>query len=505
MKISFYLYVLIAGLIVSCSGQKEHKQYPLDANISLDSTMLAVTVVADSLVVPWDLQFIDNERLIYTEIEGIISQLDLTTGKKYQLVKIDEVYQKRTLGLLGMGIHPDFRTYPYVFVSYNTKVNDDIFSKLVRYTYKKDTLTNPKVLLTIPGSTGHNGARIIFSRNGKLLWATGDAHSKTFAQDSTSLNGKILRINIDGTVPDDNPIKGSFVWAWGFRNMQGLTVSNKGFIYTSEHGDAIEDEVNLIEPLQNYGWPQIEGKHDTPAEKAIASKNQRTEPVKSWTPVIAPAGLAFYNSNAIPEWKNTLLLATLKSQSLRVLKLDETGKQIISEQIFLEKHYGRLRAITVSPLGDIYITTSNKDWNPQPGFPKPSDDRILKISKVKKALKNPLKAKKVEVDTVLNAASLYNSYCASCHKENGLGVPGTFPPLAGAEQVTGAKEELIKIVLNGLSGKILVKGETYDQQMPAFDFLSDEELAKILTYVRRDFGNNKSEVNASDIKKTRTN
>ncbi len=505
MKIKVLLLVLVLALFGFCKNLERKAEYPVVANIKLANTILAVSVVADSLKVPWDIQFLNDDQIIYTEIGGNISKLNLNTGNSKQLYKVADVYQKRTLGLLGMCLYPDMKEKPYVFISYTTKTDSGIFSKLVRLTFKNDSLINPEVLHTIPGSTGHNGSRLTFSKDRKLLWATGDAHSKTFAQDSTSLNGKILRMNIDGSVPNDNPIPGSLVYAWGFRNMQGLTVADNGNIYTSEHGDAIEDEINLIKPLQNYGWPQIEGMHDLPAEIAITKKHQRTEPIKSWTPVIAPAGLKYYNSSTIPEWKNTLLLVTLKNQSLRALKLNDKGDKIIDEQVFLEKYFGRIRAVSVSPSGDVYLATSNQDWNPQPGFPKANDDRILKLSPVKKATLKPLVAAntKTAASDLLNGRKLYNDYCASCHKPDGKGVANTFPPLAGTTRVNGDPNKLINVVLKGLSGPIVVKGQKYNSAMPAFNFLKDEEIAKILTYVRSSFGNKSGAINKMEISKQR--
>ncbi|RKD12906.1 quinoprotein glucose dehydrogenase [Pelobium manganitolerans] len=489
---------------ISCGSFQQKADFPVVANVQLNKTLLAVSIVADSLNVPWDIQLIDDHQIMFTEIAGNISKLDLNTGSVKHLYSVADVYHKRTLGLLGMCLSPDFKENPYVYISYTTKNSAGIFSKLVRLTYNGDTLGNPVTLHTIPGSTGHNGSRVTFSKDGKLLWATGDAASDTFAQDSTSLNGKILRMNPDGSVPNDNPIRGSLVYAWGFRNMQGLTVSNKGKIYTSEHGDAIEDEVNLIKPLHNYGWPQIEGIHDLPSEIAIAEKSPRTEPIRSWTPVIAPAGLQYYNSSAIPEWQNSLLLVTLKSQSFRVLKLNAYEEKIEQEQVFFSKHFGRLRAVAVAANGDVFLATSNQDWNPQPGFPKNDDDKILKLSPAKNAVHKPLRAEDQEtIGANTSGAALYKAYCESCHKENGQGVSNTFPPLSGAEQTLGSPEQLLRIVLDGLSGQITVKGKTYDQHMPAFNFLKDEEIAKILTYIRSSFGNKAGAISVTDVTKAR--
>src|SRR5690606_5723912 len=136
--------------------------------------------------------------------------------------------------------------------------------------------------------------------DGKLMVATGDGAQFGNAQNMQSANGKILRFNIDGTVPSDNPITGSAVWAWGLRNPQGLVYAN-GKLYNSDHGDAIDDEVNLIRKGANYGWPHVEGPVDTEQERLFAADSVVAAPMRSWTPTIAPAGMAFYSHDAIPE------------------------------------------------------------------------------------------------------------------------------------------------------------------------------------------------------------
>ncbi len=511
MKFSVIATLCVSlSVLTACKGSFEGgpiKDFPVVDTIGLDSSILEVSVVAEKLDVPWEIASGPNQSIFISEQSGTVSRLDLKTGEIRQLLKIDEVWRKRTTGLLGMVLHPDMVNNPYVFVDYTLRKGKDstMFTKLVRYTYQDDTLTNAKVLFEIEANTSHNGSRLAFSKTGNLLWATGDLQRKGYAQDSTSLFGKILSFDINGAVPADNPIKGSYVLAWGFRNMQGLTVSKKGLIYTSEHGEAIEDEINLIEPLSNYGWPEIEGFHDLPAERALAANGKRTEPIKAWTPTVAPAGLDIYEHHAIPEWNNALLLATLKGKSLHVMKLSENGRQVLSDKLLLEGKYGRLRDLCVSPEGDVYVATSNRDWNPSPGFPKANDDRILRIRKVKnsKVMAAQLQSAAAAAPKELTGAVLYNQYCVSCHKEDGMGVAGTFPPLNGALQVTGSKDKLVNILLNGLSGPIEVKGQKYDQVMPSFAFLSDLHLALISTYIRSSWTNNSNAVNESDIKKLR--
>jgi glucose/arabinose dehydrogenase len=487
-------------LLFACSNKKSDLQ-TIDY-VQLDTSLLKVEVLSDSLQVPWDMAVANNGNLFFTEQYGAVSVINFATQEQKKLLVIPEVWHKRTAGLLSLTVHPDFKQNPYVYVHYTTKVDSLVFNHLVRYTFKGDTLISPKELLKVKGFTAHNGGRLAFSNNGKLLWATGDAYNGDESQDANFLNGKILRLNPDGSIPADNPNPKSYVWAKGFRNMQGLTVTDKGYIFTSEHGDAIEDEVNLIERDRNYGWPAIAGLHNLPQEIAFAQAHHTKEPVKSWTPVIAPSGITYYGSSAIAEWKNSLLLTTLKAKSLRVLKLNEEGKAITSEEIFFDNHYGRLRDVCVDADGAIYISTSNKDWKPQVGFPLAGDDKILKISLTDKASKKPLTGIKVSAvsatkEKVIDAAQLYQNYCVSCHQADGKGVKGLFPGLVGSKVVTGPSSQLINVLLKGVN-----RAEN-PQKMPAFSFLNNEELAVILSYIRQSWGNQASPITEKEIKQNR--
>lgn len=495
-KLGFCLLVCFS--IACTSTPTQHFSQPIDENLALDSTMLGISVIADNLDVPWEITWGPDNWIWITEQKGFVSRINPETGEKVALLNIEkDVWVRTTPGLLGMVVHPNQKKFPYVFINYTTERDSQYFSRLVRYTYEPDTLINPKLLLEIPASGGHNGSRLALSGDNILLWATGDIAKKGYAQDSTNLNGKILRMDIDGGIPVDNPIKGSYVWAWGFRNIQGMVLTPDGKLYTSEHGDAIEDEVNLVLPLHNYGWQNIEGFHDQENEIAYAKEHHTTEPIQAWTPTIAPAGLDYYGSNEIPEWKNTLLLTTLKGKSLRVLKLSVDGKTIESDKVYLEKIYGRIRDLCVSPAGDVYISTSNRDWNTAMGPPKENDDKILRIARVLEAEKVPLTQNefKVSATAKLNGDVLYQQFCESCHKSNGKGVGGTFPALAGSAIVNGGKPDLIKVVLNGIS--------TEGEGMPSFKFLGDLEISKILTYIRGQWGNSASIIKEHEVLKYR--
>ena len=494
-----YIFYFISLILLSSCVEKEPYQIQQDDVLKLEDSYLQVSTVADSLDVPWGMAYLDDQ-IMFTEIKGKVKLLDLTSGQVKTLLSLDHVFHRTTPGLLGIAIQKK-KDNPFVLLVYTTKKGDDVTANLVRYTYQGDSLINALPLLSVKGGMGHNGSRVLIDDQDIIYWATGDAADNTQAQDSTTLSGKILRLKMDGTVPADNPIKGSYVYAWGFRNIQGLTQDNTGKIFSAEHGDAIEDEVNLIKPLQNYGWPLIEGVHDTPLEMHIANSSRNVEPIKSWTPVIAPAGLAFYNHGSIPEWKNSLLLVTLKTQSLRVLNLSDDHTGIDEQKVYFSNRYGRLRDVMVAPNGDVYISTSNRDWNPQPGFPLAGDDRILRISRTQK-----IASEFVQEDPALqvgefNGELLYKNYCSSCHKADGKGVAGNFPALKDAK-ILGDGEKFIQVLLKGTAGEKASDGQQYNQRMASFSFLKDEEIAHIVNYVQTNFGTRET-ITAAEIKKQR--
>lgn len=272
---------------------------------------------------------------------------------------------------------------------------------------------------------------------------------------------------------------------------QGLAYTNTGQLFVAEHGDATDDEVNRIIKGASYGWPGIAGYCDLPEEKSYCENHNTLMPVKAWTPTIAPAGMDYYNGN-IAEWRNSLLLCTLKDQSLRILHLAPDQEKVTSEEIHFQKKFGRLRDVCVSPSGDIYISTSNRDWNPPADFPIATDDRIIRLRRKGIIPRSARSARKNEAEDVSSAASLYTSFCQSCHKQDGKGVPGSFPPLVGSGKLAGEKDVLIKLLLKGSQAST-------GEQMPAFSFMSDDQLAKILTYARKEFGNDASAVDAQEI------
>jgi glucose/arabinose dehydrogenase len=293
-----------------------------------------------------------------TERNGRISKINPIDGKQTPLLTITEVKAQGEGGLLGLALHPDFNTIPHVFVAFNYEKNGDYKEKIVRYSYNGTTLLNPQTIFDNISAAGiHNGCRLLIV-NDKLFITTGDAAKQSLPQDISSVNGKILRLNLDGSIPPDNPIPGNPLWSYGHRNAQGLVFAN-GLLYSSEHGPDSDDEINIIERGRNFGWPEVKGFCNTNNEKNFCTSHGVKEPIQAWTPTVAACGLDYYNHDLIPEWKNSLLMVTLRGSRLIHLKLNAAHDAVIATGNYLNDTYGRLRDICISPDGKVYICTGN--------------------------------------------------------------------------------------------------------------------------------------------------
>lgn len=359
--------ILLIFLVLSGAGCKKSKPTTNAPQINAE---LETAILTDQVTFPWEIIWGPDNMLWVTERGGKIIRVNPSNGQISPLITIPDVRSMGEGGLLGMALHPDFTTTPQVFVVYNYDKNGTYTEKVVRYTYTGGTLTNPVILIdNIAASNIHNGSRLLISGDRKLFISTGDASNQASAQNSSSVNGKILRINLDGTIPADNPNSNSPVWSLGHRNAQGLVFAN-GKLYSSEHGPSSDDEVNIIEKGSNYGWPNVKGPCDDSNETSFCSANNVAVPIYSWTPTIAVCGMDYYNNDLIPQWKNSLLMTTLKDNTLYQLKLNAAGDKVESVNTFFKGTYGRLRDVCISPEGKIYMITSNG-----------SADKIIVITK----------------------------------------------------------------------------------------------------------------------------
>ncbi|MCF3650508.1 PQQ-dependent sugar dehydrogenase [Synoicihabitans lomoniglobus] len=529
LLLPFYLTV---GLVLGSVGTVAAKPLPYVAHVELADTVLEISEVAGGLDGPWELAWGPDDFLWLTQLRGVISRIDPTTGAKTDIGAIPDVFHRKSHGLLSMTFSPDWAESPYVYLHYVYQVprddrREEVRSRVVRCRWDGARLGAPEVVFDhIPGQTYHNGSRMAFGPDGKLYLTTGDS-GRGGTQDPTKLNGKVLRLNPDGSVPADNPIPDNPTWSMGHRNAQGLVFAPDGQLYASEHGPNNDDELNRIVALHNYGWPDVAGFIDGDDEKAYAANHDITEPLVAWTPTIGAAGLDYYAADAIPEWRGSLLLVALKGQALRVLELDATGGAIAMERIYFQKIFGRLRDLCLSPGGDVYVITSNTDWHPrfQPwmyeGLPA-GPDRILRLRRADAASlariaalgsaamplrEDPEPLPLMSEDWSFPATSedllvgqgLYAIHCAACHSPTGEGAGDLLPPLVGTAWVTGDKGRLIRAVMGGLSGEIEVNGVTYNQEMPAFKHLPDDELAAVLTFIRQSWGNDANAVIPGEV------
>jgi glucose/arabinose dehydrogenase len=355
MKQRVYVWLLLLPVFVALHCKKQDKTA---GNGPGGSVNLKDSVLVQGLNFPWEILWGPDNFIWMTERGGKISRVDPSTGAVIPLLTVPEVVSNGEGGMLGLALHPDFASAPYVFVAYDYDNGGSYTEKIVRYSFNGTTLINPVVLLNgIHGASIHNGTRLLIIGD-KLFISTGDAGVGDSAQSISSINGKILRLNLDGSIPADNPFPGNPVWSYGHRNAQGLVYAN-GILYSSEHGPDTDDEINIIEKGRNYGWPTVRGYCDLSAEQTFCTANNVKEPITAWSPTIAPSGTDYYDKDQIPQWKNSLLVATLKNQRLMQIKLNDAHTGVAGINEFYVTTYGRMRDVCISPDGKVYICTSN--------------------------------------------------------------------------------------------------------------------------------------------------
>lgn len=330
---------------------------------------IGVRAVATGLDTPWALAFAPDGRMFFTERPGRIRVIESGQLSPEPLATLP-VVETAEGGLLGLAVDPDFPAAPYLYSMYTYQAAQGLRNRVVRLRLAEATIVEDRVLLDdLPAASIHDGGRVKIGPDGLLYVTLGDAADAALAQDSAALAGKIVRLNRDGSVPPDNPVPGSPVYTLGHRNPEGLAWQpGTNRLYQTEHGPVGNDEVNLIEPGENYGWPDVQGpNHPAPYRSPLAV----------YTPAVAPAGATFYDGSLIPQWQGSFFFATLRGAQLRRLVFDpEDPGRILEEEVLYEGQFGRLRDVVQGLDGALYVATSNRDGRGRPG---PEDDRILRI------------------------------------------------------------------------------------------------------------------------------
>ena len=331
-------------------------------------------VVAKNLRIPWSIDWLPDGAALFTERGGKLRIIQDGILAPDPLLSLDVSGGEG--GLLGVAVDPDYGENHHIYLYYSTTGTDHAFTnKVVRYQFDNGTVTEDMVLMDgIPGARYHDGGRIQFGPDGYLYVTTGDASSPALAQDLDSLAGKILRIDRDGGIPAGNPFAGSPVWSTGHRNSQGIDWDEHGNLVATEHGPSggqygrAHDEINVIVPGANYGWPRIIG--------GQSAEGMQTPILHTGSATWAPSGAEFYHGDMIPGWAGKYFVAALRGTHLHMVDLDIQNDTVVSHQRLFQDDFGRLRDVQTGPDGYLYLLTSNRDGR---GTPVPDDDRIIRV------------------------------------------------------------------------------------------------------------------------------
>jgi glucose/arabinose dehydrogenase len=363
------LAVVLATQAMQTACPKDSPTTPQSGDVltTRDGVRFRVETVVTGLEIPWSLNFAPDGRLFVTERPGRVRIVTLGGGSELALT-VGDVYVEGEAGLLGLALDPDFAQNRFVYLHYTAAIPGNAVNRIVRYREVNSRLGERVVLLdNIPAGNIHDGGRLHFGPDGLLYASAGDASIPDFAQDVSSLGGKILRLNRDGSSAGGNRFS-SPVYTYGHRNPQGFDWHPAtGDLWAVEHGQVGNDEVNSIRAGLNFGWPRIEGAGTLPGMET---------PATFYNPAIAPSGAAFYRGQRLPQFANNLFVATLRGTALLRLTVDNASRRVTSEERLLEGTYGRLRDVISGPDGYLYFCTNNRDGR---GSPMSGDDRVLRI------------------------------------------------------------------------------------------------------------------------------
>ena len=374
--------ILLIGALFGCAGGQASPHDPFCLYVengygSRGDVAIRVETVAAGLEVPWGIAFLPSGDMLVTERPG---RIRLIRGGKLvpDPVARVEAAARSEGGLLGIALHPDFAKNRHFYIYYSFEAQDGTANKIERWTLSPDgtrAAADRTIVDKIPGARFHDGGRLRIGPDGKLYAGTGDGTSPNRAQDLDSLAGKILRVELEGGVPRDNPWPGKLAFVQGVRNVEGFDWIDANTIVVADHGPSGElgrhghDEVSLARAGQNLGWPTIYG---------CEAGTQMVSPLISWKNAAPPGGAAVYTGTAIPEWKGNVLVATLASRHLHRLVLDSDKERVIQHEMYLAGEYGRLRDAVMGPDGQLYLTTSNCDGR---GTCPPDKEKILRITR----------------------------------------------------------------------------------------------------------------------------
>ncbi len=365
--ISALHFLVLVAVLAGAHGQER---------LNAATPEFTIETLVRGLDTPWAIDFAPDGRIFITERDGRIRIIERSQLQPEPWMTL-EVASTGEAGLLGLALDPQFAQNRFVYVAYTYRTGVfTLRNRLARLREESKTGKGvlDKILIDdVAGANNHDGGRVKFGPDGKLYWTMGDAQSTRYSQDLKSLNGKILRLNSDGSVPADNPFPNSYVYSYGHRNPQGIAWQpGTARLYSTEHGPSgfqgcCRDEVNFIEPGKNYGWPEIRGDETKPGRVAPVLQAGANE---TW----APAGATFVSQGP---WAGSFVFTGLRGQTLyrAVFDSNDPNKAQTLERHF-SRRFGRLRDIVEAPDKTLYLLTSNRDGR---GSPTADDDRVLRL------------------------------------------------------------------------------------------------------------------------------
>lgn len=328
-------------------------------------TDFQVETLTEDLEHPWAVAFLPGGDILVTERPGSLLRLNAQGGERREVSGVPEVVARNQGGLLDVVPHPDFAKNRWIYLTWAGGENDGNATHLGRGRLNGTELTDFEVLhVTTPfvDSGHHFGSRIVFDGEGHVFFTVGDRGQRDRAQDVNDHNGSVLRVNEDGSIPEDNPFVGrddakDAIFSYGHRNAQGAALHPEtGRLWIHEHGPRGGDEINLPVAGENFGWPeQTYGREYSGPEIAPDEVEGMAGPIHYWVPSIAPSGMAFYTGDKFPEWQGDLFIGALAMTHIAHLELD--GEEVVNEEQLLADRGWRIRDVRQGPDGYLYFVT----------------------------------------------------------------------------------------------------------------------------------------------------
>jgi aldose sugar dehydrogenase len=366
MRRDAWLIILSVTLTLGC---ERAPGADVPDTVDSDQARFRVVVLAEGLEHPWGMAFLPDGDLLITERPGRLRLVRDGALDPAPLEGLPEVYASGQGGLLDVALDPDFPTNRLIYLSYAAETDAGAGTRVARARLGEGRLEELEVIFEgFMGSGGrHFGSRLGFDPDGYLFVTLGERGDDERAQELRDLAGKVVRLQPDGSVPDDNPFVGRAdaapeVFSYGHRNPQGLAVHPEtGRVWVVEHGPRGGDEVNLVAAGVNYGWPVITyGRAYSGLPMGEGSEKEgMAQPLHYWVPSISPSGMAFYEGDAFPQWQGDLFTGGLSGELLARLELD--GERVVEEERLLDGVLGRIRDVRVGPDGYLYLLTDYAD------------------------------------------------------------------------------------------------------------------------------------------------